>query len=30
MAEVEIHYKTLLKFSTPKISLKKLEVLGED
>ena len=30
MVEVEILYKTLLKFSTQKISLKKLEVLGED
>jgi len=30
MAEVEIPFKTLLKFSTEKISLKKLEVLGED
>ena len=30
MAEVEIHFKILLKCFTQKISLKKLEVLGED
>ena len=30
MAEAEIPYKTLLRFFTQKISLKKLEVLGED
>ena len=30
MVGVEIPYKTLLKFSTQKISLKKLEVPGED
>jgi len=29
MEEVEILYKTLLRFSIQKIFLKKLEVLGE-